>query len=102
MQRHFTESSPADPQVPLLLGGLLDRVRWVEQRDVDAVCGLAGRVGDVARLRRGAGGPQKGQLWAVGGGLREPGGATVAVRGVKMRVLAGIAGPEPPAPSRGF
>jgi len=88
--------------VPLLLGGLLDRVRLVEPLGLATICRVAGRVGDVAQLRRGTGGPQKGLLWAVGGGLREPGGATVAVRGVKMRVLAGIAGPEPPAPSRGF
>jgi len=93
---------PADPQVPPLLGRLLGRVRWVEPRDAGEVCGLAGRVGDVERLRRGDGGPRKGLLRAVGSEPCEPGGAPVPVRGVKMCVLAGIAGPEPPAPSRDF
>ena len=95
-------SSPADPQVPLLPAELFGRVRRAEPHGLDAVCRGRG-----TRRRRGAASarrwrPSKGLLWAVGGEPCEPGGATVAVRGGKMCVLAGLAGPEPPPPSRGF
>ena len=98
--RCITRSSPAGLPEPPLPGKLFGRVHRAEPLDLAAICGVADRVGDVARLRRGAGGPQKGLLWAVGGGPREPDGSPVAARGAKLRVLAGLAGPEPLATSR--
>ena len=98
--RYPTPSSPADLWKPLLPGKLFGRVRRAEPLGLAAICSVAGRVGDVARLRRGAGSARKGLLWAVGRGWRGIVGGSVSSCDSRVCVLVSLARPEPLAGPR--
>ena len=100
VQRHIAADLLADLQEPLLAVRLLGRVHRAGRLGLGAVCKLAGRARDEARLRRGASGPPKGAPRAVGSDLRAPGGPPEPARGGRLSSLTDLAVPEPLAPRR--